>query len=155
MTFTYEYEGQTLTYTVLDEEAKTCQVASVSGMLTLRENLVIPQIAKDVDTEYTVTSIGEYVFSGCSSLISVTILESVISIENSCFAGCGLTEIILPESLKTIGDECFKECPLTAVKFGPNIERIGSNAFSTLSQFNGGENLSYLGDKALGDNLRL
>ena len=22
--FTYEYEGQTLTYTVLDEEAKTC-----------------------------------------------------------------------------------------------------------------------------------
>lgn len=27
--FTYEYEGQTLTYTVLDEDAKTCETKRV------------------------------------------------------------------------------------------------------------------------------
>ncbi|MBP3889669.1 MAG: hypothetical protein J6D01_00500, partial [Muribaculaceae bacterium] len=44
--FTYEYEGQTLTYTVIDEEAKTCRTKegtypnpnpgnSVSGVLEI------------------------------------------------------------------------------------------------------------------------
>ena len=32
--FTYEYEGQTLTYTVLDETSKTCQTKSMEDQQT-------------------------------------------------------------------------------------------------------------------------
>ena len=61
--FTYEYEGQTLTYTVIDEDAKTCKTKD--GDFYIRTpgnkvvgNLVIPSIAKDGEFEYTVTTIS-------------------------------------------------------------------------------------------------
>lgn len=31
--FTYEYEGQTLSYTVINEEAKTCQLKRVNNII--------------------------------------------------------------------------------------------------------------------------
>ena len=46
---------------------------------------------------YSVTSIGDYAFSGCNGLTSVTIPDSVTSIGPSAFSGCsGLTSITLP-----------------------------------------------------------
>lgn len=67
--FTYTYEGQTLTYTVLDEDAKTCQTKAgyKSGSYyagnEVSGDLVIPSVVKDAsDCEFTVTSIGDYAF---------------------------------------------------------------------------------------------
>lgn len=99
--FTYEYEGQTLTYTVLDEETRTVEtkagsedggyyntiVSPVSGNYA-SGNLVIPSIVKDGNTEYTVTAIGNYSFYDCSELDSVTIPNSVTTIGNYAFSGC-------------------------------------------------------------------
>ena len=174
--FTYEYEGQTLNYYVISETDRTCKVAS--GNTSLTGSVSIPSSVVYNDVEYTVTTIGEYAFSGCNglnaieisnsvttigvcafsdcgSLTSITLPEGLTSLESSVFAHSRLSEVILPESLKSIGDCCFIGCPLTGVKFGANIERIGSDAFSTLSQFEVNENLVSLGDKAFGDNLRM
>ncbi|MDE6383925.1 MAG: leucine-rich repeat domain-containing protein [Paramuribaculum sp.] len=112
--FTYEYEDQTLTYTVLDEQAKTCKTKdgfgdiagnSVSGVL------LIPEKASDGSNEYSVTTIGQYAFSDCSGLTSVTIPNSVTTIGFDAFYGCsGLTSVTIPESVTTIGNSPFANC---------------------------------------------
>jgi len=51
----------------------------------------------------SITSIGNYAFSGCSGLKSITIGNSVISIGNYAFWGCsGLIEVINESSIPQI-----------------------------------------------------
>ena len=116
--FQYEYDWQTLTYTVLDEDAKTVAVAAynqVSG------ELVLPTKPKEDDKEYTLTNIGRYAFSNCSSLISVVIPNSVISIGNRAFQYCeSLTTVTIPNSVTSIDDWAFSYCDNLATVTIPN-----------------------------------
>ena len=50
--------------------------------------VTIPETVTYNSTTYTVTSIGDYAFKGCSSLTSITIPESVTSIGDDAFSGC-------------------------------------------------------------------
>ena len=53
-------------------------------------------------------SIGDYAFSGCSSLTSITLPEGVTSIGNSAFYNCNrLSKIVIPQSVETFGDQIF------------------------------------------------
>lgn len=101
--FYFTYEGQTLMYNVLDEEAKTCEVARnrfISG------NIIIPTEAY----EYVVISIGDWAFAD-SGLYSVTIPNSITSIGFRAFENCiGLTSITIPSSVTEIAGDTFYGC---------------------------------------------
>ena len=58
-----------------------------------------------------VTRIGDYAFSGCSGLVSVTIGNGVTSIGGAAFGGCSsLTSITIPNSVTRIGYYAFENC---------------------------------------------
>ena len=88
----------------------------------------------------SVTSIGDYAFSGCSSLATVTFaegsqLESVGGYQT--FYGCSaLQSIEIPANVKSIGDSAFSGCSsLATVTFaeGSQLASIGYSAFSGCS----------------------
>ena len=91
-------------------------------------------------TDYIVKEIGDRVFSGRTSLNSITIPESVTSIGNYAFEGCsGLTSIIIPSSVTSIGNYAFSDCTaLTEINYNAtaaNNLAPDSNVF-----YNAGQN---------------
>ncbi|BFU26149.1 leucine rich repeat protein, BspA family [Entamoeba histolytica] len=78
-----------------------------------------------------VTSLGNYCFIGCTSLISINIPTSVIEIGNRCFYECtSLTTINIPTNVSKIGDSCFEECTsLTSITVPPSVTKIGYGCF--------------------------
>ena len=85
------------------------------------ESFVIPS---------SVTSIGDWAFSGCRSLSEIVISSSVTIIGDSAFSSCySLSEIVIPSSVTSIGDNAFYNC-----KFSDNlkqelISRFGEKIF--------------------------
>ena len=80
---------------------------------------------------YPVRSIGEWAFSGCSGLTSVTIPDSVTSIGYEAFSGCsGLTNVTIGNGVTRIGEWAFSGCSgLTSVTIGNGVTSIEWRAF--------------------------
>ena len=81
--------------------------------------VTIPERVTYDGATYSVTTIGDYAFSDCTGLTSVTIPSSVTTIGKSAFSGCtGLTSVTIPNSVTEIGWSAFEGCTaLTSVTF--------------------------------------
>ena len=116
-------------------------------------NVVIPASVTYKGVTYSVTSIGDSAFDGCSGLTSITIPESVTSIGKSAFSGCsGLTSINIPESVTSIGKSAFWGCSgLTSINIPEGVTSIGESAFrgcSGLTSITIPESVTNIGDYA-------
>ena len=173
-TFTAEtVEGVSMTFKVISESAKTCEV--INDSYPIQGVITIPSSAKG----YSVTSIGMYAFNGCSGLTSVTIPSSVTSIGRYAFLDCtsltsvsipssvtsigraafaccsGLTSITIPEGLTSIEESVFEECSgLTSINIPEGVTSIGESAFedcSGLTSINIPEGVTTIGRYAFQD----
>lgn len=129
-------DGNTLTFTKGTGETKsfTIEGGSASNTPSYSEGLTY-QLTTD-KTGYAVTNIGTctdtdiiippiynglpvkeiFGWSNTTTIISVTLPNSIISMGNYVFKGCSnLIKIIIPDSVTTIGQDIFNECPNVTV----------------------------------------
>ena len=88
-------------------------------------------VVKRIIVGDSVTRIGEYAFSDCSSLTSITIPNSVTTIGGDAFNGCSsLTSVTIPNSVTTIGGWAFRDCSsLTSVTIPNSVTTIREYTF--------------------------
>lgn len=102
--------------TSIEVDANNLYYKSIDGNLYTKDGKTLVRYATGKEaTSFTipnsVTSIGDYAFSGCTSLTSVTIDDSVTSIGKGAFIRCESLEILtIGCSVTTIGNDAFRDC---------------------------------------------
>ena len=124
---------------ILSSIKETGNIDFVSGT-----SLIIPE---------GVTSIGDWAFANCTSLISIAIPKSVTSIGDCAFYGCmSLTNLTIPYGVTSIGRNVFSDCTgLTNLTIPESVTSIGEFAFSgctALKSLKIPESVTSIGDGA-------
>ena len=128
-TYVYNFESEGIRYHILSEKDKTVEVTRRDyGDDDYSGDIVIPQNVAVNGNTYSVTTIGERAFSGCSALTSVS-MPAVTTIGNYAFSGCSaLTSADMPE-VTTIGGYAFYNCSALTSADMPEATTIGPSAF--------------------------
>ena len=101
-------------FSILSSSEHTAEVSGYSGT---SGNVVIPSKTKIDGVEYIVTAIGDQSFRNNSTVVSVTIPNTVTTIKSNAFRHCvNLEYVVIPSSVTTIGEGPFSEYnKLTAI----------------------------------------
>ena len=130
----FEYCKNLATITVEDGNTVYNSRNGCNAIIETSSNKLIAG-CKNTTIPASVTSIGNYAFSGCSGLTSVEIPTNVTSIGDNAFFECnGLTSISIPSSVTSIGNAAFDGCSnLTTVTIPSSVTSIGEGAFAGCS----------------------
>lgn len=164
VTFPYEVTKAQTLYAKWEQNGPEGIVFSVdgNGVLTgvsgLTENntvVVIPSVVGGV----TVREIGMGVFKDNRNIVSLTIPDSVTTLQNRICSGCtALREVRLPSGLTVIPDETFDGCSsLSTVHFPNTLRQIRSDAFcgTGLTEFIAPDSLTAIWGNAFKDCAKL
>ncbi len=97
------------------------------------ENVSVPSevTSQDLDSTYTVISIGNYAFLNNCRLNAVCLPINLEAIEENAFEGCKkLFDINFPKGLKRIASHAFQDCTnLIEINLPESLDAIGDAAF--------------------------
>lgn len=127
--FSYTYEGQTVAYTVINEEAKTCMTKAANQV---DGELILPSHPKDGNIEYSLIKIGDKSFEGLKQLYYIQLPETLEEIGANAFSDCSYLLIDeIPSSVSTIGQYAFSNCnAITSIELPRELTELGIGAFS-------------------------
>lgn len=93
-------------------------------------------------------TIGDWAFSSCESLATLSLGDGVASIGDNAFMNCrALAALAMPDSVETIGASAFSGCSgLAALTFGSGLKTVGSEAFDGCSSLENGVDGLYFPD---------
>ena len=130
--------GNTVTIDNLKYKINNDYTAQIVGRTDTLGNLIIPEPVWYEGHTFTVTSIVNNAFSGCSSLTSVTIPNSVESIGDNAFQNCSsLTSATIGNNVTSIGSSAFFGCSkLKKIEIPDSVTYIGSKAFDGTAFYN-------------------
>ena len=108
----------------INSDGNTATITDYVGSST---NVLIPAVIDG----YAITSIGDYAFQYCYSLIEITIPNSVTSIGYRAFYNCtSLTDVTIGNSVTSIGGWAFSDCTsLISIAIPNSVTDIGRSAF--------------------------
>ena len=101
----------------------------------------------------SLTYLGDYAFSSCKDLASISIGTGITEIPYNCFTGCNaLTSVDLPEHVTSIGGGAYSYCNgLVSITLPGSIQTVGASAFASCSNLEEvviPDNVTTLGEKA-------
>ena len=123
----YDFTAPPVGFSLMSEEDYTFSSGTITAYSGTDENVVIPSEIGGV----TVTKIGTNAFLGNTTMKSVTIPDTVTTIQDYAFKNCkALTEINFSSNLNSAGKEIFSGCTaLTSVTVPGSLVKLGNKMF--------------------------
>ena len=125
----YEYDGSKSAKVIIPSEIAGYSVVGIDHAFSGCRSL------ESIIIPDSVISIGHSAFEDCRSLESIIIPDGVIKIGMFAFSGCtSLKNITIPDSVMSIGQEAFKNCSsLKSITIPKGVTHIKSSVFSGCS----------------------
>ena len=123
------YTSETVDDVIVPQSYNDVSVTGVAAF-GLENNTSIKTI--DFMSAPNLTEIGKYAFSGCISMESVLVPDSITDVDVSAFRGCsGLKDVVFYGNKNIVPVECFYNCTsLSNVRLSAYLVSVQSKAFA-------------------------